>query len=1702
MKPIIFIDTEVSTESKKLEDFGSINSKGIEYHGLNKLKILHAFKGFSFICGHNILNHDINYIKNYINPKKVDIIDTLCLSPLIYPKKLYHKLLKDDKIFTEEINNPLNDAKKCRDLFYCELEAFNSFPNSLKSIFGNLLSKQNEFAGFFKYVDYSLTWNLKKDIFNFFKGKICENANLSELIDEYPVELGYALSLINTSDKEDNIAPWVLINYPKIEYVIKMLRSTPCKNGCSYCNTVFDLKAKLKQFFNYDEFRMFNGEKLQENAVRGAAYGESLLAIFPTGGGKSLTFQLPALIDGEASRSLTVVISPLQSLMKDQVDGLEKKGLIDAVTINGLLDPIQRSEAINRVMSGKASILYISPELLRSKTIEKMLLARNISRFVIDEAHCFSTWGQDFRVDYLFIANFIKYIQEKKNLSKPIPVSCFTATAKQKVISDICQYFKENLNIDLKIYATTATRTNLHYRVELKRDDDEKYISLRELIRTKKCSTIVYVSRTRTTELIAEKLSLDGIKALPFNGKMDSQDKIRNQEKFINNEVQVMVATSAFGMGVDKSDVKLVVHYEISDSLENYVQEAGRAGRNENIQAECIVYFNEDDLNKHFQLLNKSKLSIKDISQIWKGIRNLTAKKRRNNISCSALEIAREAGWDDSGSDVETRVRTAISALESSGYIERGFNTPKIFATSLNVRSVIEARNRIESSELFDSEEVENAVRIISKLIGIKNRHSPGVDLESRVDVISDDLGIEKSVVITLIDKMRSIKLLYDNNDMHGHFRQDSINKTDNLLDLSLKCEWFLFGFLEKYLNHGKNSLNLKEMNDEAIKGGIKKATVEKFKKIINYWRKHDYLEKECKIVGYNYEIILKDSLESINKKLSKRSEIIRFVVDYLFDKALKNKSEYLEFSINELIDCFNNRNSLFANDMRCTISEMQKTLLYLSDMGILSIDGGFLVLYNTMQITKIKENKKKYTKDDYRQLEEHYNMKIQQIHIVGEYANMMLKDYNEALTYVSDYFNMQYDGFIKKYFKGNRFGEIKRNITADRYNRLFGSLSPKQKEIIDDDKNDFITVLAGPGSGKTRVLVHKMASLLLLEDVKSEQLLMLTFSRSAATEFKSRLIDLIGDAAHYVEIKTFHSYCFDLLGKLGKKTTDDELGNIIDEAIEMIEDNSVEQCKIAKTVIVIDEAQDISEKEYRLILAIIKRSDDIKIIAVGDDDQNIYEFRDSNSKYMKLICDSQESSAIYELVDNYRSVNEIVSFSNKFVRCIKNRMKTNEIKSVREEKGIVGLAKYESPNIEELVVDSVAKKKINSDKVAILTRTNEESLKVLSLLNKKEIKAKLIQSNDGINLFNLQEIRYFYDYINKDDNPIVSDELWMEGVSEMTKKFMNSSSLEITMTLLTKFKKVNKTKYKTDLKEFAYESDIEDFIETDNCNYVVSTLHKAKGREFDTVHLLLNNISMKTNEEKRLLYVGMTRAKQNLIIHYNNNIFDSYKNGVIFKENKRICDEPQEIILQLGYRDVNLGYFKNQNVQNTLANSISGDPLFLNDEYLLIKSKRIARFSARFICKLKELDAKGYKIIASEIRHIVYWKDNEDMNSDKEYLVILPTIYMSKKFDDASSSIIDNNLTDVEGESDKKELNDYDINLFLELKKLRNKIAFSEGVAMFQIFSNETILEMSMRKPEDHEQFLSIKGIGKYKTEKYADIFIKAINKYLKRGN
>ena len=193
-----------------------------------------------------------------------------------------------------------------------------------------------------------------------------------------------------------------------------------------------------------------------------------------------------------------------------------------------------------------------------------------------------------------------------------------------------------------------------------------------------------------------------------------------------------------------KKDVGLVIHYDISDSLENYVQEAGRAGRDPHLEARCYVLYCDADLDKHFVLLNQTKLSISEIQQVWKAVKDLT--KQRMRACCSALEIARQAGWDDSVSDIETRVRTALSALEQAGYIERGNNVPHVYATGITVKNMDEARRRITESLLFEKEEVEKAVRIIKSLISQKYiAKAQDAEAESRVDYLADILGLSKS---------------------------------------------------------------------------------------------------------------------------------------------------------------------------------------------------------------------------------------------------------------------------------------------------------------------------------------------------------------------------------------------------------------------------------------------------------------------------------------------------------------------------------------------------------------------------------------------------------------------------------------------------------------------------------------------------------------------------------------------------------------------------------------------------------------------------------------------------------------------------------------------------------------------------------------------------------------------------------------------
>lgn len=567
--------------------------------------------------------------------------------------------------------------------------------------------------------------------------------------------------------------------------------------------------------------------------------------------------------------------------------------------------------------------------------------------------------------------------------------------------------------------------------------------------------------------------------------------------------------------------------------------------------------------------------------------------------------------------------------------------------------------------------------------------------------------------------------------------------------------------------------------------------------------------------------------------------------------------------------------------------------------------------------------------------------------------------------------------------------------MTPGKFKQLFGELSTSQLNIIKDNETKYIVVAAGPGSGKTRVLVHKLASLLLMEDVKHEQLLMLTFSRAAATEFKKRLLKLIGNAANYIEIKTFHSYCFDLLGKVGSLKKSDV---ILKETVEKIRNKEVEPNRITKTVLVIDEAQDMNEDEFNLILTLMEQNEDMRVIAVGDDDQNIYEFRGSSSKYLEQFIKVNKATK-YELIENYRSKNNLVEFSNQFVKNIQQRLKDTPIIAIQNNNGQIKIVQYNSQNLITPLANDIITTGLKGT-TCILTKTNEEALQLTGVLLEHDMQAKLIQTNDAFSLYNLSEVRYFLSQLNLVENVFtISDDEWEHAKRVLNNQFRNSTKLEVCNNIIKDFETTNsKKKYKSDLEVFIRESRLEDFYNENGEVIFVSTIHKAKGKEFDNVFLLLDNFHTETNEAKRQLYVAMTRAKQNLTIHTNTTLFNeiSVENLERFENDKKF-GPPKTLVMHLTHKDIWLDYFISR--QHLILKYFCGDVLkWDGNDCVNSIGKPILKFSKQFQNQIDSLKRRNFTIKDARVNFVLYWKKED---SEQEIKIILPELIFERIIED-----------------------------------------------------------------------------------------------------
>ena len=683
--------------------------------------------GVSFILGHNLIAFDLPHLraaKPDLRLLELPAVDTLRLSPLAFPRNPYHHLVKhyqDGALRRRQLNDPELDARLALEVFGDQRRALQEAEPDLLTAWHWLVTPMPD--GEDRAVDafFSELRGARRpsdaEAQAAIRGRLEAAGCATHARETTPTAgsgwaLAYALAWLSVAGGNSVMPPWVRHQFPAAGRLVRRLRDTPCADGaCGWCRERHDARKELKRWFGFEDFRPepldVEGRPMQRTIVEAAMSGQHVLGILPTGTGKSLCYQIPALSRYHKTGALTVVISPLVALMADQVAGLEAHGIGCCVSVNGLLTMPERADALDRVRLGDAGILLVSPEQLRAPSLRRALGQREIGAWVLDEAHCLSRWGHDFRPDYIYVGRFIR---ERADGGDPPPVLCLTATAKPDVVDDITRHFRDRLGIELTVINGGVERTNLTFEV-MPTSGGEKFADIHQVLTWHlppgtSGGAIIYCATRRQSEEVAEFLRLKGVAADHFHAGLPPETKKNVQQRFIAGELRAIAATNAFGMGIDKPDVRLVVHADIPGSLENYLQEAGRAGR-DRAAARCVLLYAADDVERQFGMSARSRLTRAEIHGILRALRKLDRKKRLGGeVVATTGEILgedEEQVFERDSATNDTRVRTAVAWLEEAKLLTREENRVQVFPSSLKVRTAEEIRARLRRASITEA---------------------------------------------------------------------------------------------------------------------------------------------------------------------------------------------------------------------------------------------------------------------------------------------------------------------------------------------------------------------------------------------------------------------------------------------------------------------------------------------------------------------------------------------------------------------------------------------------------------------------------------------------------------------------------------------------------------------------------------------------------------------------------------------------------------------------------------------------------------------------------------------------------------------------------------------------------------------------------------------------------------------------------------
>lgn len=1634
-----------------------------------------------FVLGHNLLQHDLPILKQQfpeLRLNRLPVIDTLFLSPLAFPGNPYHHLVKDYKLMSTGVNDPVLDARNAATLFRDQVDVFETLKSAnyplLRFYSWALTESMNSF--FQTLETEPLTDADARAVFaETAAGLACATAagdwgqRLAGLKDREAA--AYTLAWLRVAGANSVLPPWVRYQFSEVVDLVRALRETCCQNpDCTYCAENHSPQKQLQRFFGFDDFRpepaLPDGGSLQQEIVRSGMNNVPLLAILPTGGGKSLCYQLPALVRNQRRGVLSIVISPLQALMKDQVENLNRQTESNfAAALYGMLTPPERGQVLERVRLGDVAILYVSPEQLRNVSFRNTIKHREIGCWIFDEAHCLSRWGHSFRPDYLYASRFIRELAEQQNVAGP-PVACFTATAKQDVIEEILQHFQNELAMELTLFDGGSERTNLGYEVRMVNAAEKETIIL-ELLNDwvptpKDGSSVIYCATRDGTRRMAEWLQKKNVSVEAFHAGLEAPEKRRIQDAFISGEIQHICATNAFGMGIDKDNVRLVIHVDIPGSLENYLQEAGRAGRDRN-PAHCVLLYDEQDIETQFSMSAFSRLTRDDIAQILRGLRR--AKRDENDkVTITAGEILRdeevETSFDTDDRMYATKINTAVSMLERGDFVRRHENRTNV----IQARPLLQTRDAaIEKINTMDLSE--RTKRQWGEIIAQLYDRDPNEALSADELAELPSMAVaEESVpyrtlrhdtlpVMKILNDMSNAGLVKKDTLLSAYVKVRCANASEKIFAEVCALENAMIDVLREAEPDAEGwlALSLRRLNQRLLDGGHTCAP-ESLRMLLKG------LEMDGQGLAGNrsslelkyrdkdrYSVKLHRSWDALSATAEKRQAVAGVVLKAIAEKIPPGSSgEHLaEFSESDLMEAV--RSDMFlAAQIKDFGAAIERGLLFLHEQKAIILQQGLAVFRSAMTITILPTAKGRgFSAGDYSSLREHYRERVFQIHVMNRYADLGLGDIRKATELVLAYFTMAKTLFVKRFFPGEQ-EMLERATGAESFQRIVEQLNNSiQIAVVSARPRANLLVLAGPGSGKTRTIAHRCAYLLRVERVRPREILVVCFNRAAALSLRQRIRDLVGKDALGVTVQTYHSLAMRLIGaSLAEHSEHTDTRPDFDEMIRhatrmlrgecdipgMERDEMRDRLLAGYRHILIDEYQDINQDQYDMISAIAGRTLDsenadarLSIVAVGDDDQNIYSFQGANIRFIRQF-EQDYQAKIHYLVENYRSSANIIGAANQLIEKNRDRMKTRHpirINKARESSApgdpVQIVRCSDSMHQARFVLDTVQRMRNEKESVAVFARTNQELHKIRAALEDVRIPVEMVSGRKSrVPVHRLREPQALIHFLKNLDQQTVTAERLQKEFRSMD--FYNRDNPWCRMTDLILEEWLAATQNHARMPDEAVDFLCDALHETQHGFAVadsvhLSTVHSAKGLEFDHV-ILLGNWPVnpgEDEEERRLYYVGMTRPRRSLILCQLESIDNPYTvclNGPFVRRfDAPALHQPGEEQLRLRYFTLDLSDLwisypaLSRDIRRNIEQLQVGDPVRLEQEesrlfLRTVGGQKIGALSSAG-CKKWGLLLNKIKII--RIHAIVQWRkeylDDEPDNCPDQWEILVPEI-------------------------------------------------------------------------------------------------------------